>query len=92
MFDCTLGYYLPPPKLALQIYRAGYFFLEAFAATHDGFEAAVDVLQFGDWHFDKTRRGGYGYKDSDAEPVFDQQKRNEFEQALLKLLKKGAKR
>ncbi|EME85226.1 uncharacterized protein MYCFIDRAFT_85250 [Pseudocercospora fijiensis CIRAD86] len=83
-FDCSVSHSLPrlkeQKKLAGQIYRDGHFFLEAYA-TANGLEAALKVVQFGDRQFAKDR----GAKKLE----FDQSKRDEFENELETLMKKG---
>lgn len=87
-FDCTLGCHLGPKSLAAQIYRDGHFFLEAYGAAHGRYDAGVDVVQVGDWHFDKQR-----FRLSDREKGMGTQehiarKRVEFEEELRMLLRK----
>lgn len=90
-FDCTLAWYRSPVDLARQIYRDGHFFLEAYAAVN-GVEAALKVVQFSDWHFDKKRTGtgrwGGGMADG-GEAEFDQGMRDEFEGELLRMMERG---
>ncbi|KXT10795.1 hypothetical protein AC579_2977 [Pseudocercospora musae] len=81
-FDCDVGHYYQREhkKLARQIYRDGHFFLEAYA-TANGLDAALKVVQFSERQFAKNRNA--------EELEFDQSKRDEFENELERLMKKG---
>lgn len=81
-FDCDVGhcYRREHKKLAGQIYRDGHFFLEAYA-TANGLDAALKVVQFSERQFAKNRNAD--------ELEFDQSKRDEFEDELERLMKKG---
>lgn len=94
LFECSLDGYRDPVGLARQIYRDGVFFLEAIGDAQGSYDAAVDVVRLGEWHFDPRRRGHYGKKtDMPFEPeVIAQKRRGEFESELRKLLVQGAER
>lgn len=93
LFECTLGWFRQPKELARQIYRDGHHFLESYGYANNSFDAAIDVVQFSDWHFSKKRVERYSrLEHSDLSEVeFEQKKRDEFEEELLSLLKRGQK-
>ncbi|SMR48518.1 unnamed protein product [Zymoseptoria tritici ST99CH_1A5] len=53
--DCSLQAHRDPADLADTFYRAAHFFLEALVDAKGDVDAAVDVIQLAEWHFDKTR-------------------------------------
>ncbi|CAK1364700.1 unnamed protein product [Cercospora beticola] len=92
-FECSLDRYLDSASLARQIYRDGVFFLEAIGDAQGRYDAAVDVVQLGDWHFDPSKRNGwYGKNTGESAEVITQKRRSEFEAELRRLLARGARR
>ena len=71
VFDCEIGWYRAPERLARQLYRDGHIFFEAYGTANGGKDAAVDVLELSEWNFDKNnnwsyRRGGDSLPDKDG--------------------------
>ncbi|KAI5356873.1 hypothetical protein Slin15195_G052600 [Septoria linicola] len=98
-FDCTLGWYRRPKVLARQIYRDAHIFLENMSRLKGGDEDAVEIIQFGAWHFNNKRVASTRYPDRSGfdtvgggEPEFDQDQRDVFDKELLKMLVKATKR
>ncbi|KAM3416706.1 hypothetical protein BST61_g8297 [Cercospora zeina] len=94
LFECSLDGYREPVGLARQIYRDGVFFLEAIGDAQGSYDAAVDVVRLGKWHFDPRHDPRCGRKTvRPLEPeVIAQSRRDEFEGELRRLLAQGAER
>lgn len=90
-FDCTLSRYRLPRDLARQIYCDSHLFLDAICVAQARPDAALEILRFGDWHFNK-KRSPFDFQVADGDPEFDQSQRDEFDRELRKLLTTGVRR
>ena len=77
--DCRFGWG-GPRKLAKQLYRDGFHWLEALGAVKGKFDAAIDVLEISDenWH----RYYGHGAENAPS----PEEKREQFNAQLRKML------
>lgn len=79
--DCTIGWYhYSPEKVARQIYKHAYFFLQEYGIANGSYDAGVDVLEMSEFHFKE--------QNADKDMVFSAKKYEVFNEVLRSYLRR----
>ena len=84
--DCRIGWVRAPKQLALQLYRDGHYFFEAYGAANGRKDAAVDVLQLSECNYDRTNY--YSWRMSADSLPASAEFKTQFQAELRKVLRK----